>query len=505
LSLKRKTVTPKKRRLAVEIIIYVTGGFLTFFFGVIFVFLSYPALNISSILIRQREAIVGFGLIIPTILAGWLVSLLIRHRGWKAFVPSLSVGFVIASLILICKKYLSWFPDDWLIFTPWGIILVIISAFVGGALNVRGRVLLHSAIILIVFYSLAFGLTLLTESLSSRIDSFDVKIPSKNILLGATLTVPKSDSPSKLPGILLIHGSGKQDRDETFGLFNGTFKEIARFLSENGFVTIRYDKRGVGQSGGDFLASGLYDFAHDAESVFNYLRSREEVDPSQIFLIGHSYGGKVATAVSSKHPDVAGLILLACVASQEPDNLIRQNKFISEAKGESEKERKVRLEMINSWAEKVRNSDLQDYNDYFRPNEFSEQFQKMQQSNPLPPRWMFQAMEFNQLQTLETLKMPILALSGESDWLVPPSETELLEQTLQDANHPNFEVKVFPEVDHHFIRIKSPKDSYKMMSLYSIKDLFREYPISPPVLNKVLNWLKDKTKSEFSENIKSDS
>ena len=187
---------------------------------------------------------------------------------------------------------------------------------------------------------------------------------------------------------------------------------------------------------------------------------------------------------------------MACVASQEPDNLIRQNKFISEAKGESDEERKARLEMLNSWAEKVRNRDLRDYNDYFRSNAFSEQFQKMQQANPLPPRWMFQAMEYNQLKTLETLRMPILALSGASDWLVPPSETKLLEQTLREANHPDFEVKVFPEVDHHFIRFKSPKASYKMMSLYSIKDLFREYPIYPPVMNKILNWLKDKAKLE---------
>lgn len=486
----------KKRRLPVEILIYVIGGFLTFFFGVIFVFLSYPALNISSVLIRQREAIVGFGLIIPTILASWFVSLLIRYRGWKAFVPPLSIGFVIAFFILICKKYLSWFPEEWLIFTPWGIILVIISAFVGGALYVRGRILLHSAIILIVFYSLAFGMTFLTKSLSSRIRYYDIKIPSENIMLGATLTVPKSNSFSKLPGILLIHGSGKQDRDETFGLFNGTFKEMAMFLSENGFATIRYDKRGVGQSGGDFLASGLYDFARDAESVFNYLKSREEVDPSQIFLIGHSYGGKVATKVSSRHPEVAGLILLACVASQEPDNLIRQNKFISEVKKESEEERKARLEMLDSWAEKVKNRDLQNYSDYFKPNALSREFQKMQQDNPFPPIWMSQAMEYNQLKTLEKLKMPILAVSGASDWLVPPSETKLLEQTLEEANHPDFEVDVFPEIDHHFIRVESPEKSYKMMSLYSIKDLFREYPIYPPVLNKILNWLKDKTKLE---------
>jgi dienelactone hydrolase len=109
---------------------------------------------------------------------------------------------------------------------------------------------------------------------------------------------------------------------------------------------------------------------------------------------------------------------------------------------------------------------------------------------------MFQAMEYNQLKTLEKLKMPILAISGASDWLVPPSETRLLEKTLEEANHPDFEVKVFPEVDHHFIRAVSPEKSYKMMSLYSIKDLFREYPICPPVLDKILNWLNNKTESE---------
>ena len=204
----------------------------------------------------------------------------------------------------------------------------------------------------------------------------------------------------------------------------------------------------------------------------------------------------MAAIISSRHPEAAGLILLACVASQEPDNLIRQNKFISEAKKESDEERKARLEMLDSWAEKVKNRDLQNYSDYFRPNELSREFQKMQQANPLPPLWMFQAMEYNQLKTLEKLKMPILAVSGASDWLVPPSETKLLEQTLEEANHPDFEVKVFPEVDHHFIRVESPEKSYRMMSLYSIKDLFREYPIYPPVLNKILNWLKDKTKSE---------
>lgn len=435
-------------------------------------------------------------MIIPTILACWLISLLLKYRSWKAFAPSLSIGFVITFLILICKRYLSWFPDEWLIFTTWGIILVIISAFLGGAIFVRGRALIYLALIFIFFYSFSIGMTIHTKKLSCPIHSYDIKIPSENIILGATLTIPKSISLSKWPAILLIPGSGKQDRDETFGLFNATFKELALFLSENGFVTIRYDKRGVGESEGNFTSAGLYDFARDVENIFNYLKSREEVDSSQIFLIGHSYGGKIATIVASQHPEVAGLVLLACVASQEPDNLIRQNKFISEIRGESEKEKKARFDNLNSWIEKVRNHQYKDYRDYFGPGGLSKKLQKIQKFNPLPPKWLLQATEYNQLNTLKKLKMPILIISGTSDWMVPPSETRLLHQVLESAYHPDFEVVIFPEIDHRFIRVRSSEKSYKMTSLSSIKDLFKKYPIHPFVLSKILNWLKIKTKRE---------
>jgi len=484
------------RKILLNILIYVIGGFLTFSFGVIFVFLSYPALNIYPHLARQREGIVGFGLIIPTVLASWLISLLLKYRGWKTFVPPLGLGFVVGSLILIGKRYLTWFPDDWLIFTPWGIILVIISAFLGRALIVRGRTLIYLTLIFILFYIFSHAWTQFTKNLSNPVHSYDLRIPNENIMLGATLTIPKSSSLSKWPGILLISGSGKQDRDETFGIFNATFKEMALFLSENGFVTIRYDKRGVGQSGGDFTSAGLYDFARDAENVFNYLKSRKEVNPSQIFFIGHSYGGKAATIVASRHPEIAGLVLLACVASPEPDNLIRQNKFISDVRGESAEERKARFEDLNSWIEKVRNHEYKDYKDYFGPGGLSRKFQERQKFNPFPPLWMLQAMEYSQLKTLEGLKMPILVISGTSDWMVPPSETKLLQRALERAHHPDFEVSIFPEVDHRFIRVRSQEASYKLTTLSSIKDLFREYPLHPSVLSEILNWLKVKAKVE---------
>ncbi|MFB0566049.1 MAG: alpha/beta fold hydrolase [Candidatus Aminicenantaceae bacterium] len=479
-----------------DILIHIIGSFLAFFFGVILVFLLYPALKVIPFLSRLREAIAGFGLIIPTILACWLIALLRRYRKWKAFIPSLSIGFVISILILTCDIYLSWFPNSWFIFTPWGIIIVVISSFLGGAFVLRGKILMYLFLVFFISYSFLFGLTVHTRKLSSQFYSYEIKVPSENITLGATLTIPKSRSSLKWPGIVLIHGSGKQDRDETFGLFNATFKEMAQFFSEKGFAVIRYDKRGVGQSGGHFESAGLYDFARDAENVFNYMKSRKELNSSLIFLIGHSYGGKVATMVASNRPEVAGLVLLACVASSEPYNLIRQNKFISEVRGESQHKRKARFEGLNFWVEKVKSRELILYKDYFSEKGLSKEFQKIQKFNPLPPVWMLQAMEYDQLKTLEKLEMPILIISGTSDWMVPPSETELLEEALERVHHPDFEVSIFPEVDHRFIRIESAERSYKMMTLSSIKDLFRDYPIHQPVLKKIFYWLNNKLRRE---------
>lgn len=473
-------------------ILYTACGILTFFFGMILVFLSYPALSVFPLAFGLKETITGLGLIIPTLLSCWLISLLRKERSKKAFIPSLWIGAVIVSLVLISKLYLSWLPNDWLIFMPQGLVLIIISAFLGTAFFIRGRILVYISLIFFLLYSFSSGLTFYLNKVSSPILSCDVKIPSEDFFLGATLTLPKNNSSLKIPGIVLIPGSGKQDRDETFGLFNATFKEIAYFLTKNGFVVIRYDKRGVGRSGGDYTSASLYEFALDAESVFSYLKSRKEVDSSKIFLIGHSYGGKVATIVASRHPETEGLILLACVASSEPDNLIRQNRFISEVRKESESERKARFKSLNHWFEKVRSLEYRDYKDYFGPEGLARELQKIQKFNPLPPQWLRQAMEYNQLETLATLKMPILVISGTSDWMVPPSETKLVQSALEKAFHPDFEVIIFSDIDHHFTRVESAEKSYKIMSLTSIMDFFKVKPIDPDVLNKILDWLKIK-------------
>ncbi|MFQ6084163.1 MAG: alpha/beta hydrolase family protein, partial [Candidatus Aminicenantia bacterium] len=121
----------------------------------------------------------------------------------------------------------------------------------------------------------------------------------------------------------------------------------------------------------------------------------------------------------------------------------------------------------------------------------AEKLQKTQKVNPIPPIWLKQAMEYDQLKTLSNLHMSVLVLSGNADWLVPPSETKLLQKTLKEANYPDYKVKIFPGLDHRFTKVKSMKESFRLMT--SIKYLFKRYPVDLLVLETILTWLKNKS------------
>ena len=132
-----------------------------------------------------------------------------------------------------------------------------------------------------------------------------------NVTLAGTLTLPRTGKPS--PAILLIGGSGQIDRDETvFG--HKPFWVLADRLTKQGFVVLRVDKRGVGQSTGNYGVATTEDFATDALAGVEYLKTRKEVDAEQIGLIGHSEGGLIAPMVAVKSNDVAFIVLMAGLA-----------------------------------------------------------------------------------------------------------------------------------------------------------------------------------------------
>ena len=144
------------------------------------------------------------------------------------------------------------------------------------------------------------------------------------ITLAGTLTLPPGKS--SFPAVLLITGSGPQDRDETvYGHY--PFLVLADYLTRQGVAVLRVDDRGVGESTGDFSQATSEDFASDVLAGIGYLKTRKEINPEQIGLIGHSEGGLIAPMVAIKSPDVAFIILMAGTGLTGEEILYLQGAF----------------------------------------------------------------------------------------------------------------------------------------------------------------------------------
>ncbi len=150
----------------------------------------------------------------------------------------------------------------------------------------------------------------------------EVTFPSDKICLSGTLTVPKGDSP--LPCVIMVHGSGAQDRDGNIsGFKTQIFKYIAEFLAKKGIASFRYDKRGIGKSGGCFKIAGLSEMVEDACAAIDFIsKQTADVDSKQIYLLGHSEGAVLAPEIASKRHDLAGILMLcASLRSFEEDGV----------------------------------------------------------------------------------------------------------------------------------------------------------------------------------------
>jgi alpha/beta superfamily hydrolase len=155
------------------------------------------------------------------------------------------------------------------------------------------------------------------------------------ITLAGTLTLPPGEGPS--PVVLLISGSGPHDRNET--MYNHRpFLVLADYLTRQGIAVLRVDDRGVGESTGDFSQATSVDFASDVLAGIEYLKTRKEINPEQIGLIGHSEGGLIAPMVAVKSPDVAFIILMAGTGLIGEEILYLQGALIYRAMGVSEED-----------------------------------------------------------------------------------------------------------------------------------------------------------------------
>jgi dienelactone hydrolase len=163
----------------------------------------------------------------------------------------------------------------------------------------------------------------------------EVKVGTGALALPAILTSPKLPEGKKAPGLVLVHGSGPADRDETIGGVK-PFRDLAQGLATRGVTVLRYDKRTRAHA--NEVAQHIEDLTpkeeviDDAAFAVRLLASEPTVDAKRIFVLGHSLGATFAPRIAQAAPEVAGLVLLAGTTRPLEDVILEQHKYILEAK-----------------------------------------------------------------------------------------------------------------------------------------------------------------------------
>ena len=178
----------------------------------------------------------------------------------------------------------------------------------------------------------------------SRPNDEQVKLPANGFSLAGTLSKPANADTRPLPAVVLIGGSGTADRDElVFGV--PIFGQLAGAIADAGFVVLRYDKRGVGQSGGRLESASLADFADDLRAAVRFLSARKDIDRKRIAVVGHSEGGAVAMMAAAKDKRIAALVLVAANGVTGSDLVLAQQQHLLSRSNFSEAEKQAKIEL----------------------------------------------------------------------------------------------------------------------------------------------------------------
>jgi len=285
------------------------------------------------------------------------------------------------------------------------------------------------------------------------IDERDIAFASDGLALYGTLALP-ADGEAPLAAALLLHGSGPVDRDgNAQGLVMDAYRQLAHGLARAGIASLRFDKRGVGESEGDSHLASRTDLLHDAMAALEGLRSQPEIDPERCILIGHSEGAYLAPAVAVESDGIAGIVLVSG-AARSLDWITRwQVETQLRGRGVEGETLDAALAQQDQYTDFVKTS-TGAWSDYTitamqEAMPWMSEPQAVQlKSTPLSLEWLREHYLDQPSETLAKVDVPVLIIHGEKDSQVPVSEAELIEDVLKQHENEDVTVAVLPDLNH---------------------------------------------------------
>ncbi len=326
----------------------------------------------------------------------------------------------------------------------------------------------------------------------------EVVFHNDTIKLTGTLTLPQTKGPH--PAVVMITGSGPQNRDEELLGFK-VFKVIADHFTRNGIAVLRYDDRGVGGSTGNVMESTTEDFAKDVLAAVKFLKSNSDINSTRIGLCGHSEGGIVAPLAASMSEDVAFIIMMSGTGMNGSKIIIAQTEAIMRADSTSEDDIKEAIRISTLMHDAVCTDQGWDKAKSEIRKSVMGQYEKMSdeqkkaitnvdeyvstlvdiQVKSLTTPWYKFFLKYEPAPVLEKVTCPVLVLFGELDLQVPAEMNEKpIEAALKKGKNKDYTIKIFPKANHLFqlANTGSPKE---------YATLKKEFV--PEFLNTMTQWI----------------
>ena len=322
-------------------------------------------------------------------------------------------------------------------------------------------------------------------------------------ILSGTLTIPEHGN--NFPAVVLVSGSGLQDRDESvYG--HKPFKVLADFLTRKGIAVLRYDDRGAGKSKGNLIGATTETFAGDTYAAVKYLFAHKKINSGKVGIIGHSEGGLICTILAAKHPEIAFVVMLAGPGVPIDHALITANEKKLRSQGKNEaivnagtelfelifKEIKIKKDhqtkkqilskIIRNWQASLTGDAKKDIDEFIAENPDFFEYMADEWATP----WFEFAANYDPRINLRQIKSPVLALNGDKDCQVL-AEINLpeIEKAMKEGGNKNFRIEYLKNINHLFQKCETGfRDEYSL-----IEETFNE-----DVMTLITDWIKEQTK-----------